>query len=153
MYFRLIAALLSLVLLVATHWKVYVQGQASVRAEYQAKALQAEQGARAREHALTAQVETLDHELQTQKARAAAVTRAHAERLRQYQAALERAHQDPATASGTVGPFARIAGECGQALAALDQHDRELATTARALQNYATNVCVTVPERALKGSE
>jgi hypothetical protein len=145
MYLRLIAALLSLVLLAATHWKVYVQGQAAVRAEYRTKALIAEQNARAREHALAHKVETIDHELQTQKARIAAVNRAHAERLREYQSALDRAHQDSAPTGGAAGPFARIAGECGQALAALDQHDRELATTARALQSYATNVCMSVP--------
>ena len=142
---RLIAALLSLVLLAATHWKVYVQGQSSVRAEYQSKALMDEQGARVREHQLATRVETLDHELQTQKARTATVNRAHAERLREYQAAIERAGQDTAPTGGIDGPFARIAGECGQALAALDQHDRGLATTAAALQIYATNVCMSVP--------
>lgn len=153
MYLRLIAALLSLVLLAATHWKVYVQGQAAVRAEYQAKALIAEQNARAREHALANKVETIDHELQTQKARIAAVNRAHAERLREYQAALERSHQDPAPTGGAASPFARIAGECGQALAALDQRDREVARIAEGLQRYATGVCLAGHVGVLKGRE
>ncbi len=153
MYLRLTLAAIVALVLAGTHWKAYVAGQGAVRAEYQAKALKAEQGARAREHQLAAQVENIDHELQKQKARTAALTRAHAERLREYQGALERAPQDPAPASGTAGPFARIAGECGAALVALDQHARGLETTARALQDYATGVCVTVPDRALKGSE
>ena len=153
MYLRVTLALILAVVLSATHWKAYVMGQGAVRVELQVQALKDSEAARQREHALTAQVETLDHELQKQKARNAALTRAHAERLRQYEAALGGAGADTTAAGGTVGPFADIARECGRALVALDAHARELESTATALQNYAAGVCVTVPERALKGSE
>ena len=133
------------VLLAGTHWKAYVAGQGAVRAELTTQALKASQRARQREQELRATVENQDHELQKQKARNAALSRAHAERLREYQAALDRAATDPAPTGGTSGPFARIASECGSALTALDQHARGLATTARALQDYASSVCVTVP--------
>lgn len=145
MYLRLTLALIVAVVLAATHWKAYVAGQGAVRAELQARALKASEAAREREQALRKDVETLDHELQKQKARNTTLSRAHAERLREYQAALERASASPTPTGGTAGPFARIAGECGAALTALDQHARGLATTARALQDYATGVCVTVP--------
>lgn len=145
MYLRLTIALLAAVLLAGTHWKAYTAGQGAVRSEIQAQALKASEEARQREQALRKDVENLDHELQKQKARNAALSRAHAERLREYQAALDRAPEHSAPAGGTAGPFARIAGECGAALTALDQHARGLATTARALQDYASGVCITVP--------
>jgi hypothetical protein len=153
MYLRLTLALALAVLLVGTHWKAYVAGQGAVRAELTAQALKLSEMARQREQMLLKTVEIQDRELQKQKARNAAVDRAHAERLRGYQAALDRATADPRPSGGTAGPFARIASECGSALTALDQHARGLAATARALQDYATGVCITVPDRALKGSE
>lgn len=153
MYLRVTIALIVAVLLAGTHWKAYLAGQGAVQAKYQAHALKLSELARKREQLLLTTVENQDRALQEQKARNAAISRAHAERLREYQAALDRAAEDTRPTSGTAGPFARIASECGSALAALDQHARGLATTARALQNYATDVCVTVPDRALKGSE
>lgn len=154
MYLRLTIVLLVAVLLAGTHWKAYRAGQGAVRTELQAETLKASEQARAREQALRKDVETLDHELQHQKARNVALSRAHAVRLREYQAALDRTAPDPSPTGGTAGPFARIASECGRALTALDEHARGLATTARALQDYASGVCLkTVPERALKGSE
>lgn len=150
MYLRLTLALIVAVVLAATHWKAYVAGQGAVRAELQAQALKASEAAREREQALRKDVETLDHELQKQKARNTVAARAHAERLREYQAALDRASADPAPTGGTAGPFARIASECGAALTALDQHARGLATTARALQDYATGVCVTQAQEGVE---
>lgn len=152
MYLRLTLALVVAVVLAATHWKAYVAGQGSVQAQWDLEkydrmelVVKAERAAREREQALRKTVENQDHELQKQKALNAALSRAHAERLREYEAALSRAAEDPAPTGGTAGPFARIAGECGAALTALDEHARGLATTARALQDYAAGVCVTVP--------
>ena len=153
MYLRLTIALILAAVLAGTHWKAYVEGVAAARTKQQAQALKASEAARAREHELATQVEGLDRELQKQKARNAAVARAHAGRLREYQAALDRAVADSAAAPGTAGPFAAIAGECGRALVSLDAHARELESTATALQNYAADVCITRPDRALKGSE
>lgn len=145
MYLRVMIAIVVGVLLAGTHWKAYVSGRDALRAEMTTQALKASQRARQREQELRATVEDQDRELQKQKARNAAISRAHAERLREYQAALDRATADPRPTGGAAGPFARIASECGSALAALDEHDRRLAQTARALQNYAAGVCVTVP--------
>lgn len=146
MYLRLTLALALAVLLAGTHWKAYLAGQGAVRAELTAQALKLSELARQREQMLLKTVEIQDRALQEQKARNAAVARAHAERLREYQTALDRASADPRPTGGTAGPFARIASECGSALTALDQHARSLATTARALQNYATSMCVTPPD-------
>lgn len=147
MYLRLTIALLALVLLAGTHWKAYVEGKSTVRAELQAQALKASEAARKREQALRNNVGKLDRELQEQKARNAALDRAHAERLREYEDALSRATAAaPAAPSRADGPFARIAGECGAALVALDQHARGLEARVRGLQDYTSKVCVN-PER------
>lgn len=138
-----IAAAIVLVLLTASHWKVYHLGKTLQQAQYNAAVAAATERARAREHALSSNVEKLDHELQKQKARNAAVNRAHADRLREYQAALERATAQGAAAPGAVvSPFAAIAGQCGAALAAMDEHARELALIAEGLQRYTAEVCV-----------
>jgi hypothetical protein len=141
-YLRLTLAAIVLLALAGTHWKAYTAGQGAVRAAYQAEALKAEKAARQREQALQQNVEDLDRELQKQKARNGNLDRAHAERLREYQAALGRATQDASPTRGAPDPFARIASECGAALQALDQHDRELARIAEGLQRYTTEVCV-----------
>lgn len=148
-----VAAVLLAVLLAATHWKAYFTGREAGRLAQAAQALKASEAARQREAEMATTVEGLDRELQKQKARNAALSRAHAQRLREYEASLGRAAEDAAPAGGTAGPFATIAGECGRALVALDEHARGLAATAGALQDYAAGVCVTVPDRALKGSE
>lgn len=143
MYIRLVLGLLAAVLLVGTHWKVYVLGGVAARAECQAKAFKDSEEHRARELALATQVERLDSELQKQKARDAAVARANAKRLLEYEAALKRpTPENPAATRGADGPFAEIAGECGRALVALDAHARQLETVAQGLQGYAKDVCV-----------
>lgn len=141
-YAYTVAAALILALLTATHWKVYHLGWTLKQAEYNQAVAAATERYRAREATLSKRVEELDHALQKQKARNAATDRAHAERLREYQAALDRASQNPAAPGGTTGPFAQIAGECGRALVEMDQYARGLAATAGALQGYASKVCL-----------
>lgn len=142
MYLRVTIALILAVLLAGTHWRAYVAGQGAVRAELTAKALKTSEAAREREQDLRATVENQDRELQKQKARNAAISRANDDRLREYQAAIDRANKDACTSSGVDGPFAKIASECGSAIAQLDKHARGMEATARALQEYASGVCV-----------
>ncbi len=136
-----IAAAVLLVALMASHWKAYVMGANSVRVQMQAQALKDSEAARAKEHSLASKVESLDRDLQKQKARNADLSRALADRLREYEAA-SRAAEDSGAASGTPSPFASIAGECARAIAALDEFARGLATTAAGLQRYAAEVSV-----------
>lgn len=145
---RFFAALIVALMLAAGGWKLYVQGRTAGRAQVQQQLdqarLQASETARAQEAQWQTQVQGIDRELQAQKARNAALARAHAQRLRDFQSALDRAAatQDTAAPSGTAGPFATIARECAAALGALDTHAGELAAIASALQSYATGVCV-----------
>lgn len=145
---RLTAWAVALVLMAAAGWKLYVEGRAAGRAQVQQAwdqaRLQASEALRQRERQMQTTVEGLDRELQNQKARNAALSRAHAERLREYQHALDagRTGEGAEPARTVDGPFARIAGECGSALAALDEHARSLAQTAAGLQRYAAEVCV-----------
>lgn len=143
-----VIALVAVVALAAAGWKLYYEGRAAGRAQVQQAwdkaALESSEVARKRERELQTAVEGLDRELQNQKARNAAMSRAHAQRLREFEAALDtnRAPAGPSPASGADGPFAAIAGECARALVALDEHARGLAQTAAGLQSYATSVCV-----------
>lgn len=135
-----VAALALLIGLMASHWKAYVMGGNAVRVQQQTLALQASEAARAKEQSLTAKVEKLDRELQAQKARNAALSRANADRLREYETALRAASESAPAPSGAASPFAAIAGECARYLAALDEHARGLAATAAALQDYAAGL-------------
>ena len=64
-------------------------------------------------------------------------------KLRDYESAAYSARNAEASACpGTVSPFAAIAGECIRAFAALDEHDKGLAITARGLQRHETEVCL-----------
>lgn len=142
MHLRLMIAIVISVLMIGTHWKAYLAGQSNVRAELTDKALKESEAAREREHDLRATVENKDRELQKQKARNAAISRANDDRLREYKTAIDQANKDSIASSGVDGPFAKIASECGSAIAELDKHARGMETTARALQEYASGVCV-----------
>lgn len=162
MYLRLTIAAVLAVVLLGTHWKAYHSGRNTGSAEVQQQwdternqatlaALAASEAARKKEQALAATVKEVSHALDKEKAANAAAARAHADRLRQYAAALRRAdtdtpRPDTATTPRTDEPFAAIAGECGRALVEMDGYARELAARANALQSYAGNVCVTVPD-------
>jgi hypothetical protein len=64
-------------------------------------------------------------------------------KLRDYESAAYSARSAEASACpGTASPFAAIAGECIRAFAALDEHDKGLAITARGLQRHETEVCL-----------
>ncbi len=171
MYWRLALAALIVVALAGTHWKAFHDGREDGRAEIQqrwdaeraeltAQALAASEAARAKEQEMSASVERVRRELNHQKSAAAAAARESAARLRAYESALaasasggDSAADDTGPAGGAGSPFATIAGECGRALTALDEYARGLAATAGALQNYATGVCITVPDGASKGSK
>jgi hypothetical protein len=68
-----------------------------------------------------------------------------ADKLRDYESAAGSARSIEASACpGIASPFAAIAGECIRAFAALDEHDKGLAITARSLQRHEAEVCVGV---------
>jgi hypothetical protein len=125
-------------------WKVHYTGKTIGRAEVTAKwnldKLKQSEASRAREKALTAQVEKVRNDYAKQKARLVADARVTADRLREYEAAASRTAGDTSATSGTNGPFAAIAGECARSLAALDEHAQGLRATASALQEYANGL-------------
>ena len=114
-----------------------------VRAEYITAALVASESARSREQQLTAVTQKVSHDFQIQKTRNAAAAIANAGKLRGLQAALASASStvaDTPSAGGIVSPFADIAAECAAALAEMDDYAAKLASTARALQQYAAGL-------------
>ena len=141
MYFRLIAAAISVILLCASHWSAYTKGKAAIKAEYQQKAIASERQARAREIDLAKQNEKVDHELQKQKAVNANLARINADRLREYEAAINQAKNSIASSRAN-DAIASIASECGSAITAMDTHARAVETIAKGLQSYISSVCL-----------
>ena len=116
-----------------------------VRAEYINEALAASETARSREHQLIAANTKVSHDFQTQKTRNAAAVVISAGKLRDLEAAIASADtgsSHTASPSGADAPFATIASECGRALAEMDGHATAMASTARALQQYANGLRV-----------
>ena len=146
-----IAALLALVLaLLAVAWRVYVKadaaGYARAQSEQTAAALAVTEKRRLDERALSIKNQEVTNEYIAEKTRRAAVDAATAERLRQYQAALDSATSAaPPASSGADAPFAAIAAECAGALAKVDAHAGRLAAVAGALQDYTRRVCLAPP--------
>lgn len=115
-----------------------------VRAGYIEAALAASESARSKERALNLSVESLRHDLQAQKTRSAAVAAANAGKLRDLDAALDRANtsrHDPDAASGADDPSAGIIRECSRALVAVDDFASKLAWQLTGLQKYVGEVC------------
>lgn len=137
--------------LAASHWKSYVMGKATIRAEWnvaitaQALAtLKASETARAKEAELQTKVTKVANDYQLEKKRRAADAVIGAGRLRDLTAALAgAAAANPATTSGAdEDPRLDIIAECAGAAVKLDKAVKELASETSALQSYAREVCV-----------
>lgn len=138
-------AYLSLLMgLAVSHAFTYRAGRAVVRAQWDreraeqiAQALAASEAARAKEKQLIAANEKVRADYAKQKSLNAALVRANDDRLREFQAAADRAAGgDAASTARAYGPFASIAGECVRAIGALDEHAQGLRATASALQEF-----------------
>ena len=96
---------------------------------------------RNREKALATANQGVDRALQDEKKRRAAAERLAADSLRDLEAALAGSDDSTAT-GGTDDPRSAIIGECAAALEKVDRRAGELESTAKALQRYASEVCV-----------
>ena len=143
-YARTVILIAGLVITLGLFWRVHHVGKsigrAEVMAEWTADKLKQSEAAREKEKVLTLSVERLRTDYAKEKSRLVASGRVTADRLREYEAAASRAAGDPASTSGTHGPFASIAGECARSLTALDKHAQGLRATASALQEYASSL-------------
>jgi hypothetical protein len=114
-----------------------------VRAEYINEALAVSEAARSREQQLITANQKVANDFQTQKTRNAAAVVVSTGKLRDLEAAIANAGSSSsytASPSGADAPFAAIASECGRAFVALDEYATEMASTARALQQYANGL-------------
>lgn len=148
-YTHAAAALVAAAIAAAGAWQVQgwrLGGQiAQLRATQSEAVAESERFARGRERELNATNRKIDHAYQAEKARRAADAAASSDALRLLQQALADASStdpDPAASSGTDDPHPRIAAECAVALFRLDEYAQGVAATARALQGYAGQVCV-----------
>lgn len=147
-----ITAVLALVLAVlAALWRVHVTsdraGYSRAQAAQLAQAAALSEKRRMDEKALSLKSEEIDRDLQRKKADLAKRDADRDDRLREYQAALDRrASEAAATASGVDDAAARIAGECAQAIGALDGYSQRLRIQLASLQGWVGQVCVSKPD-------
>ena len=142
MYERAIIISAVIVLGSAGAWKLYHAGGAKVKAECNAEKLTRSESARLAEKAKGLANQRIDNEFQLDKARRAAFDRIIADRLRDFQTTASGTSDNTATSSGIDDPYPRIASECAAALSRLDSYASSMASTAKNLQGYASEVCV-----------
>jgi nucleoid-associated protein YgaU len=145
-WIRLTAATALALFLAATHWKLYVAGQNSVRVQYQAAALKAEQVARAQEQALTQAKQKAEAAYVKEKQKAAAAAASADRALDGLRSALaERAvAADPAPGprvDAGAGLEFELLGHCASALVGLAKEADRLEALVVGLQGYVKNVC------------
>lgn len=151
---RLWMALAVAIFLAGTHYSVYRSGKHQVRLQWDASiaqqtaaALATSEAARAREQILQATTRKVAHDFQVEKTLRAAADARASDSLQRLDAALasiaSAAGADPAAPARTDDdPRDGIIAECAGALVGLDKAYRGLADQTRALQQYASGVCV-----------
>jgi cell division septum initiation protein DivIVA len=120
-------------------------GRVEVRAEYTALALQASEAARTKEQALTATNQRIDRDLQNEKKRRVADAAVSADRLRDFQAALDERGTPSAAASGvngTGGLERELLSNCAAALVSMAETADQLEGKIVGLQTYTRDVCL-----------
>lgn len=145
-WIRLTAATVLALFLAATHWKLYVAGQNSVRAQYQTAALKAEAAARTKEQTLLQQKQKAEAAYVKEKQKAAAAAASADRALDGLRSALaERdAAADPATCTRVdagSGLERELLGSCASALVGLAKEADRLEALVVGLQGYVKNVC------------
>ncbi len=145
-WIRLTLATAVALFLAGTHWKLYVAGQNSVRAQYQAAALKAEQAAREQEQALSKAKQKAEAAYVNEKRKAAAAAASADRALDGLRVALaeREAAADPATCTridAGVGLERELLGSCAAALVGLAKEADRLEALVVGLQGYVRNVC------------
>ena len=148
---RLWLALALAGVLAFSHYKAFTGGKAAVqvlwdkeRAEITAEALKASEAARAKEQVLTTANTKVTNDYIAQKKLRAADAIANAGKLRNLEAAVNRARsaETPATAGTVADPRLDIIAECASVASQLDDKVKSLAGTLTGLQSYTRDVCV-----------
>lgn len=149
---RVWAAIVIAVALAMSHWKAYKLGGNAVRVEWdayiaeQTKQAEAEQAKRLeKENALKLSQEKLFNDLAKQKSARAADAVAAGNRLRDFNAAADRAASQnpsaPGGANGTGGPQWDVLRQCAETLTGLGQTADRLEDKVVGLQAYVRDVC------------
>ena len=152
---KIAAVVALLVVLAGGAWKVrhggIVEGRAEVqikwdkeRAETTAAALVASEARRVKDKVLTDANAKVTNDYITQKAQWTATAVINAGKLRDLQAALDRARsqQAPAVAGTVADPRLDIIAECANTVSRLDDKVKSLAGTLTGLQSYVKDVCI-----------
>ena len=145
MYLRAVAAIIIALVLVATHWKVYVVGQQHAKKEIEAAIRKAEQLQQVRQQELLAEKQTVEEQYAKSKKTSDAVvrsTRNELDRLRdQLRSYSDRQNSDTCSRIDA-DPRDTIIRECSEAAQSLAATADENGLKLKALQSYVNNVCL-----------
>lgn len=137
---RVLIALALSAILAFAGFTLYRAGKASVQQKWDAATLAATEKARLDERAKTVANEGVDRAYQAEKQKRLVAERLADDRLRDFNAASERADS---VATGRVDdPRPAIASECAGQLAAMDKYAGRLAIQVAGLQGFARDVCM-----------
>ena len=144
----LIVALISALLSFSGTWyitnKIHAGKLAEIKAEHAIALFEEESRARSKEALLTKNNTEVTNAYLAEKAKSSAATArlTTSGRLLSEALASAEASRSSQTDSRTFDPRGTIAGECAEALRAMDGYAQQLANKARALQEYTTGVCL-----------
>lgn len=139
------AAVVLLVLLTATHWKVYHLGRTLKQAEYNQAVAAATERARAREQALVVakhEIEVRYADLKKRTAAAAAGAQSELDRLRGDLAARGPGQGASPGARVDGGPERELLGACAASLVSMAGEADRIAAQLIGLQGYVQGVCL-----------
>lgn len=145
MYLRIAIAIIVVVALSASHWKMYLFGQQNVKREVEIATRKAEQAQQEKQQQLLAEKQTVEEQYAKSKKTSDAVvrsTRNELDRLRdQLRSYSTRQNSDTCTRVDA-DPRDTIIRECSEAAQSLAATADENGLKLKALQSYVTEVCL-----------
>ena len=148
MYFRLAVVFVVVTLLAATHWKAYVTGKQTAKAEMMEAVRKAEKKSREVEQQLAVEKQTLEEEYAKRKKASDAVVRSsrnELERLRDELYSFSARKNTASCPRVDADPRNTIIRECSEAAQSLAAVADENGLKLIALQSYVNNVCLKTP--------
>lgn len=145
MYIRAVAAIIVVLALTATHWKLYVMGYQDAKVEIDVAIRKAEQLQQVRQQQLLAEKQTVEEQYAKSKKTSDAVvrsTRNELDRLRDQLRSYSTRQNSDTCARIDADPRDTIIRECSEAAQSLAATADENGLKLKALQSYVTNICL-----------
>lgn len=145
MYLRAVAAIIVVLALTATHWKVYVAGQRDAKQEIEIAIRKAEQEQKIQQQKLLTEKQAVEVQYAKSKKTSDAVvrsTRNELDRLRDQLRSYSASENSATCPRVDADPRDTIIRECSEAAQSLAATADENGLKLKALQSYVTQVCL-----------